>query len=372
MYDILIVGAGFFGATFARKMTDAGKKCLVIEKSPHVAGAAYDKKWDNGIIVAEYGAHILHSHSKEIWDFLSRFSEIEPFINKPKVLSENLVYSFPINMMTLHQLWGVVTPKEAKEKLDSVKVPCNNPRNFEEWALDKIGKELYYKFIYGYTKKQWMKEPSQLPSSIIQRLPIRLTYEENYFSTKYQGIPKLGYTKLIENMLDGIDVRLETDFFKIRDDWKNLARHLIYTGPVDKFFDYQYGELEYNTLRFEHKLHKGDYQGNAVFNHVDLKTPYLRSIEHKHFYKNYSKHQLSIDESDSVITFDHPISFKDHPEPYYPIRDDLNSNLYAKYFELKKSMPEVTFGGRLGEYKYLDIDQSVASAISKAEKLING
>jgi UDP-galactopyranose mutase len=370
-YSFLIVGAGFFGATFARKATDAGKTCLVIDKSPHVAGAAYDKKWDNGIIVSSYGAHILHSQSEEVWSFLKRFSEIEDFINKPKVLSDGKVYSFPINMMTLHQMWGVVTPEEALQKLNSVRIPCENPRNFEEWVLDKVGRELYEKFIYGYTKKQWMKEPSQLPSSIIQRLPIRLTYDENYFVTKYQGIPKEGYTKMVENMLDGIEVRLGVDFFSIKDKWKDYADHLVYTGPVDKFFDYQFGELEYNTLRFEHKVYQGDFQGNAVFNHVDLKVPFLRSVEHKHFYKRTPKHDTLIvgRHEPTVVSYDHPISFKDNPEPYYPIRNEQNSELYARYFNLKKEMSNVTFGGRLGEYKYLDIDQTVASAIVKANKL---
>lgn len=372
-YDFLIVGAGFFGSTFARRATDLGKTCLVIEKSPHVAGAAFDKKWDNGIIVSECGAHILHSHNDAIWNFLSQFSEIEPFINKPKVLSGNKVYSFPINMMTMHQLWGVVTPEDARKKLNSVRIPCENPRNFEEWALDKIGRELYELFIYGYTKKQWMKEPRELPSSIIQRLPIRFTYEENYFTTKYQGMPKEGYSKLIENMLDGIDVRLGVDFFSMKDNWQGYAKHLIYTGPVDNFFDHEYGELEYNTLRFEHKIYHGDFQGTAVFNHVDQNVPHLRSVEHKHFYKKGPKHESLLDTKEqTVVSYDIPVAFKDNPEPYYPIRDEKNSRLYEKYFDLKKTMKNVTFGGRLGEYKYLDLDQTVASAISKSEKIIKG
>lgn len=373
MYDFLIVGAGFFGATFARKATDAGKTCLVIDRLPHIAGAAFDKKWDNGIIVAQYGAHILHTQNDEIWCFLNQFAEIDPFINKPKVLTGNKVYSFPINMMTLHQLWGVITPAQAQEHLNSVRIPCENPRNFEEWILDKVGREIYELFIYGYTKKQWMKEPKDLPSSIIQRLPIRLTYDENYFSTKHQGIPREGYGKMVENMLDGIPVRLGVDFFDIKDNWKNYAKHLVYTGPVDKFFGYQYGNLEYNTLRFEHKLHKGDFQGNAVFNHVDINTPYIRSIEHKHFYRNGPKHDIKINPNEeTVVSYDYPIPFKDHPEPYYPIRDSLNSDLFTKYFSLKKELKDVTFGGRLGEYKYCDIDQTVASAISKVEKIIHG
>lgn len=374
-YDYLIVGAGFFGATFARRMFDAGKKCLVIDKNPHIAGAAFDKSQE-GIMVSQYGAHILHTHSDEIWNFLNRFSPIDPFINKPKVLHNNKVFSFPINMMTLHQIWGVVTPAEALEKLNSVRVPCSNPRNFEEWALDKVGKELYEMFIYHYTKKQWLKEPRELPSSIIARLPIRLTYEENYFTTKYQGMPRYGYTELVKNMLDGIDVEVGVDFFeKLSKDWRSIAKHLIYTGPVDKFFDYERGELEYNTLRFEHKIYKGDFQGNAVFNYTDSSVPYIRTVEHKHFYNNNSLKHYSTEkcqESNTVVSYDYPVPFKENPEPYYPIRDEYNSALYAKYYEIKKQYyKDVTFGGRLGEYKYLDIDQSVASAYTKAERLLS-
>lgn len=372
-FDFLIVGAGFFGATFARKATDAGKSCLVIDRLPHIAGAAFDKKWDNGIIVAEYGAHIVHSQIDAIWDFLNQFSEIVPFTNKPKIISGDKVYSFPINMMTMHQLWGVITPEQARKKINSVRIPCDSPRNFEEWALDKIGTELYELFIYGYTKKQWLKEPRELPSSIIQRLPIRFTYEENYFSTKYQGMPKDGYGKLVENMLDGIDVRLGVDFFSMKNNWQDYAKHLVYTGPIDKFFDYEYGKLEYNTLKFEHEVHYGDFQGNAVFNHVDLSVPHIRTIEHKHFYKRGPKHELLHGNNDpTVVSKDIPISFKDHPEPYYPIRDEINSRLYTKYFDLKKEFQNITFGGRLGEYKYFDIDQTIASAMSKVDKIING
>jgi len=372
-YDYLIVGAGFFGATFARKATDAGKTCLVIDKSSHIAGATYDKKWDNGVIVGEYGAHIFHTQSEEVWEFINKFTTIESFINKPKVLSANKIYSFPINLMTLHQLWGVLTPEEAFNELQKRRTPCEKPRNFEEWALDRVGRELYELFFYGYTKKQWMKEPSDLPASIIQRLPIRLTYEENYFTTKYQGIPNEGYGKTVENMLDGITVELGQDFFDM-DNWRTIAKHLIYTGPVDKFYKYCFGELEYNTLRFEHKAMLGDYQGNAVVNHVDLSTPYIRTIEHKHFYdRRLEKHYnpKALDQNPTVVSYDIPIKFADHPEPYYPIRDERNSDIYNKYFALKEQEKDVTFGGRLGEYKYLDIDQTMASAMTKAKYLLN-
>ena len=248
-----------------------------------------------------------------------------------------------------------------------MRIPCENPRNFEEWALDRVGKEIYELFFYGYTKKQWMKEPRDLPSSIIQRLPIRLTYEENYFTTKYQGIPNEGYSATIKNMLDGIKTELNTDFFTIRNKWRDYAKHLVYTGPIDKFYDYEFGSLEYNTLRFEHKTIYGDYQGNAVFNHTDMSVPHIRTIEHKHFYKNAPKHYEVKPHSkeETVVSYDIPVAFKDHPEPYYPIRDDKNSDLYNRYANLKTNHKEITFGGRLGEYKYLDIDQTIASALTK-------
>lgn len=371
-YDFLIVGAGFFGATFARKATDAGKKCLVIDKSHHIAGAAFDKKWDNGIIVGEYGAHIFHTASEEVWQFITQFSTFHNFINKPKVLSGNKVYSFPINMMTLHQLWGVVTPAEAFQKLQEVRIPCDRPRNFEEWALDRVGQELYELFFYGYTKKQWMKEPSELPASIIQRLPIRLTYEENYFTTKYQGLPDNGYTQVVENMLDGIDTNLGVDFFTIKNKWREYAKHLVYSGPVDQLYDFSCGKLEYNTLRFEHKVYQGDFQGNAVFNYADSNVPHIRTIENKHFYdRRTNKHYdpKNYDLSETVVSYDIPVKYEDHPEPYYPIRDDKNSTIYDAYCEIKSNEKDVTFGGRLGEYKYLDIDQTIASAIVKAKAL---
>lgn len=372
MYDFIIVGAGFFGSAMARILTDAGKSCIVIDKNNHTAGAAHDFIHKNGQIVSSYGAHVWHTNSDEVQNFFTKFCTLENFINKPKVLSGNNVYSFPINMMTLHQLWGVITPEQARQKLASVRIPCEYPKNFEDWILDKVGKEIYELFFYGYSKKQWMKEPKELPASIIQRLPIRLTYDENYFTSKYQGMPKDGYTQVISNMLDGIKVDLGIDFFEIGD-WQKYAKNLIYTGPVDKFFNYEFGELDYNTLIFEHKVFQGDYQGNAVFNHVDLHTPYLRSVEHKHFYKKLkNKHDTLIEgrHESTVVTFDYPALFKEHPEPYYPIRDEKNSNLYTKYFALKKLTPNVTFGGRLGEYKYLDLDAAIASAMQKSKILL--
>ncbi len=366
MYDFIIVGAGFFGSTFARKVTDSGHSCLVLDKKPHIAGAAHDEPQDD-YYVSSYGAHIFHTHSEEIWNFVSNFCEFLPFINRPKVLSDNKIYSFPINLMTLQQLWGVKTPKEAEEILKRKKVQCENPNNFEEWALSMVGEEIYSKFFYGYTKKQYMREPKELPTSIIQRLPIRLTYDENYFTTKYQGIPKYGYTNLIKSMLDGIDIELGVDFLKQKDKFMRLAKRVIYTGPIDEFFNFEYGKLEYNTLRFEKKHFSGDQQGNAVINHVDESTPYLRSIEHRHFYKHGEsiKHYDSNQENfTSVITYDIPAKYEENPDPFYPIRNKINSEIYQKYSGIKPT--NVMFGGRLGEYKYLDMDQSMASALQKA------
>lgn len=375
-FDFLVVGAGFFGATFARTVRDAGKSCLVIEKKDHVAGAAHDKPVNN-YFVSSYGAHIFHTHSKEIWNFIHQFGDFVPFTNRPKVVAGDKIYSFPINMMTLHQLWGVKTPEEARQKLDEVtkKYKVGNPTNFEDWALSMVGEEIYRTFFYGYTKKQWMKEPRDLPSSIIQRLPIRLTYDENYFTTQYQGMPAEGYTKVIQNMLDGVEVQTNVDFLKDKEKWFNIAKQIVYTGPVDALFNYELGELDYNTLRFVQEERYGDVQGNAVLNYVSEEVPYIRTIEYKHFYKHgdMTKHynpNLDPNKELSIIAYDYPISYKEQPDPFYPIRDARNSDLYEKYANLKKNTPNLILGGRLGEYKYLDIDQSIASAITKAKKAL--
>jgi len=369
-YDFVIVGTGFFGATFARCATDLGKSCLVIDKREYLGGMASDKEIE-GIITSLHGAHIFHTHIDEIWKFVNQFGEFNHFVNKPKVKSGNNVYSFPINLMTLHQLWGVSTPQEALDELNQVRVPCKNPQNFEDWALSMIGRELYELFIYGYTKKQYMKEPRDLPASIIKRLPIRLSYNENYFTTKYQGMPKNGYSDVVKNMLDGISVELGIDFFNWKD-WKSVAKNLIFTGPIDKFFDHQFGKLDYNTMEFKHEITTGDYQGNAVFNHVDINVPYLRSVEHKHFNNNYKKHyepQMKFNEK-TVVSFDFPTKYVEgKTDPYYPIRDSVNSKMYEKYNALSKNLPNVFFGGRLGEYKYFDLDQTMASAMQKVKKI---
>ena len=370
MYDFIIVGAGFFGSTFARKATDYGKKCLVIDKKDHIAGAAHDIPFED-YYVSSYGAHIFHTHSEDIWNFANQIDEFLPFVNRPKVFSENKIYSFPINLMTMHQLWGVTTPIQAIQKLENVKIKNDNPKNFEEWALSMVGEEIYKKFFYGYTKKQWHKEPRELPTSIIQRLPIRLTYDENYFTTKYQGIPKHGYTNFVKKLLDGIDVDVNINFLKQKDKFMNMGKTIVYSGAIDEFYDFEHGKLDYNTLRFTKEEHVGDFQGNAVINYVDESVPFIRSIEHKHFYKHgeSTKHYKSDNNKQkSIVTYDYPVKYEDNPDPFYPIRDDRNSKIYQKYNSIK--CDNVIFGGRLGEYKYLDLDATMASAISKFNKLI--
>lgn len=365
MYDFIVVGAGIFGATFARRVTDYGRRCLVIDKKPHIAGAAHDYAVDD-YFVSSYGAHIFHTHSQEVWDFARQHCDFLPFVNRPKAKSDGRIFSFPINMMTLHQLWGVTTPAEAAEMLQKVVVPCASPSNFEEWALSMVGDEIYRKFFYGYTKKQYMREPRELPVSIIQRLPIRLTYDENYFTTTFQGIPSMGYTGMIRSMLDGIDIELGVDYLRHRSRLDRLTKHVVYTGPIDDLFEMEFGRLDYNTLRFEKKEFFGDQQGNAVVNHVDESVPFLRSIEHRHFYLRgeSQKHYGEASRHRSVITYDMPASYSENPEPYYPIRDRVNSERYARYAAIKPK--NMILGGRLGEYKYLDMDQSMASALQKS------
>lgn len=370
IYDYLVVGAGFFGSTFARIVTNLGKKCLVVEKKNHVAGAAYDTPYSD-YYVSEYGAHIFHTNSVGIWNFINQFTTMIPFINKPKVYSEGRILSFPINLMTLNQLYGIRTPQEAEKYLSEARKPI--PReakvNLENWLISMIGEELYRIFYYNYTKKQWFKDPKELPSSIARRIPIRLTYEENYFTTPYQGMPSDGYTNLIKTMLDGIDVELGVDYLNNRQRYDKIAKRVIFSGPIDKFYDYSEGKLEFRTMAFEKRYFKGDQQGNAVINYVDDKPEYLRSIEHHHFYKHsFRKKCYNIPEDiNSVITYDYPTPMTEDTEPYYPIFDNANSEILRKYQKLSDS--KIWFGGRLGSYQYLDMDQSMASAVSLACKL---
>lgn len=361
-YDYLIVGAGMFGTTFARAALDSGKRVLIIDKRPHIGGNCYTEKVE-GIDVHVYGPHIFHTNDDKIWEFVNRFSKFENFINKPKVSYKDKIYSFPINLMTLYQLWGVRTPAEAEEKLKSVRVHCDNPQNLEEWILSQVGREIYETFIEGYTRKQWGRHPKDLPASIIKRLPIRLYFEENYFTDLYQGIPSEGYTKMMEKMMEGAEILLNVDFLADRAKWESLADKVVYTGKIDEFFDYKFGELEYRSLEFETSTLDGDYQGNAVVNYTQFDVPYTRIVEHKYFIpKTSQKHKKT------VVTKEYPAKWTRDRVPYYPIRDKENEDLYFKYKSLAEEKSNYIFGGRLAEYVYYDMHQVIGSALVKARK----
>jgi len=357
MLDFLIVGAGLFGSTFARLAKDRGYKCLIIDKRDHIAGNCYTKEIDD-IHVHMYGPHSFHTNNDAIWKFVNQFAEFNSFVTRTKVLHQGDIYSFPINLFTLHQVWGVTTPMQAYEKLREVKIDIPNPENLEEWCLSQIGEELYNIFIYGFTKKQWGKEPRELPSSIIKRLPIRLTHDDNFFNDKYQGIPIGGYTGMFKNMLDDIPVELGVDFFKNRDKWN--AKRIVYTGPIDQFYDYEYGKLDYRSLRHENEvLQRESFQGNAIVNYTDLETEYTRIIEHKFFHKN-------IKTNSTIITREYPAEYTKENEPMYPISDSKNTERLSQYQKISKN-PRYIFGGRLAEYRYYDMHQVIASALHKVE-----
>lgn len=360
MFDYLVVGAGLFGSTFAHQANLKGKKCLVIDKRDHIGGNCYTKL-ENGVDVHVYGPHIFHTSSKRIWDYISQFTSFNGFINRPKSRIGNSVFSFPINLMTLHQLWGVATPDEARKKLAEVRKPCSDPRNLEEWIVSQVGQEIYQKFVYGYTKKQWMREPRDLPASIIRRIPIRLTYDDNYFNDVYQGIPTEGYTAIFEKMLDGCEVKLGVDFFAERQSLEKLARKTVYTGKIDEYFNYSLGELQYRSLKFHNETHVGDYQGNAIVNYPSQDVPWTRIVEHKHFTP-----ERCIDKT--VITKEHPADCNRGDTPYYPIGDELNLAKYNEYKKLASSCTSLVFGGRLAEYRYYDMHQVIGSALKKASE----
>jgi UDP-galactopyranose mutase len=362
MYDYLVVGAGFFGATFARLMTDAGRRCLVIDVRPHVAGNAYTERVDD-IDVHMYGAHIFHTDNQNIWNFVNRFGEFNNYVNSPKALASGKLYSLPFNMNTFYQLWGCVTPVEAQQIIDSQRLKLDRPAdNLEEQALTLVGPDIYNLLIKEYTRKQWQREPKDLPAFIIKRLPMRWTYNDNYFGDRYQGIPVNGYTELVKNMLDGIDVELGVDYFKDRAHLDSLANRIVFTGRIDEFFDYSHGELEYRTLDFEHEtLDTDNYQGNAVINYCDADVPWTRIVEHRHFNKSQSKR--------TVITRELPAVWSKDKVPYYPINDDVNQERFEKYQALAEST-SVIFGGRLAEYRYYDMHQVIGSAMKTAKDLL--
>lgn len=363
-YDYLIVGAGLFGAIFAYEATKAGKKCLVIDKREHVGGNVYTEDVE-GINVHKYGAHIFHTSNKEVWDYMNSFVEFNRYTNSPVARYKDELYNLPFNMNTFHELWGVKTPDEAKSKIEEQKAEAlakmkaegvEEPRNVREQAILLAGKDIYEKLVEGYTEKQWGKRATELPPFIIKRLPVRFTYDNNYFNDTYQGIPCGGYTRIIEKMLEGIDVKLSTDYFGAREELNNLADKIVFTGMIDEYYNYCYGELEYRSLRFETEILDTDnYQGNAVVNYTEYEISYTRIIEHKHFeFGTQPK---------TVITREYPATWTKGDEPYYPMNDDKNNALFAKYKELADKEKNVIFGGRLGEYKYYDMHNVVARAL---------
>lgn len=365
MYDYLIVGAGLYGAVFARQMTDAGKKCLVIDRRDHVGGNAYTKEIE-GINVHVYGAHIFHTDNKEVWDYVNRFAEFNRYTNSPVAVYGDGIYNLPFNMNTFSRLWNIKTPAEAKEKIEAQRreAGISEPKNLEEQAISLVGRDIYEKLIKGYTEKQWGRRATELPAFIIKRLPVRYTYDNNYFNDRYQGIAEGGYTKMIEKMLKGIEVRLECDFFENREALSKIAHKILYTGTIDKYFDHCFGELEYRSLRFETEvLDTDNYQGNAVVNYTEYEVPYTRIIEHKHF-------EFGTQEK-TVITKEYPAEWKSGAEPYYPVNDEKNNALYKKYKNLADKEQNVIFGGRLGTYRYLDMHNIVAEALAKAKDELN-
>ena len=356
-YDYLIVGAGLFGAIFAYEANKRGKKCLVIDKRPHIAGNIYTEKIEE-INVHKYGAHIFHTNNKDIWNYINNFAEFNRYTNSPVARYKDELYNMPFNMNTFNKLWGVITPKEAAKKIEEEKKEAGitTPKNLEEQAISLVGKTIYEKLVKGYTEKQWRKKATELPSFIIKRLPVRFIYDNNYFNDKYQGIPIGGYTQIVEKMLSGIDVKLNTDFFENKEKYENIAEKIVFTGMIDKYYNYKYGELEYRSLRFETEiLQEENYQGNAVVNYTEYEVPYTRIIEHKHF--EFGNQPIT------VITREYPQNWTRDKEPYYPINDEKNNKLYEKYKELADNDNKVIFGGRLGQYKYYNMDQVIDEAL---------
>ncbi|MED2036686.1 MULTISPECIES: UDP-galactopyranose mutase [Bacillus] len=363
MYDYLIVGAGLFGAVFAHEASKKGKKCLVIDKRNHIGGNVYTENIE-GINVHKYGAHIFHTNNKKIWDYVNGFVEFNRYTNSPVANFKGEIYNLPFNMNTFNKLWGVITPQEAKEKIEEQKrdAKITEPKNLEEQAISLVGTDIYEKLIKGYTEKQWGRSATELPAFIINRLPVRFTYDNNYFNDKYQGIPIGGYNVMIEKMLESSEVRLGIDFFENREELEGMAHKVVFTGMVDQFFDYKHGVLEYRSLQFENETISNieNYQGNAVVNYTDRETPYTRIIEHKHF-------EFGSQEK-TVITKEYPSEWKPGDEPYYPINNKKNTELYKKYKELADKEDNVIFGGRLATYKYYDMHQIIGSALVTVEK----
>lgn len=361
-YDYLIVGAGLYGSIFAYEMNKQGKKCLVIDKRNHIGGNIYTEEIE-GINVHKYGAHIFHTSNKEVWEYINQFCEFNNYINSPIANYKGEIYNLPFNMNTFNKLWGVRTPKEAQEKIEEQKKEYGivEPRSLEEQAISLIGKDIYEKLIKGYTEKQWGRNAKDLPSFIIKRLPVRFTYDNNYFNDRYQGIPIGGYTKIIEKILERIEVRLNSNFFDKREEYENIADKIVFTGMIDEYYNYCFGKLEYRSLKFETEvLSEENYQGNAVVNYTEREIPYTRIIKHKHF--EYGQQEKT------VITREYPIEWKEGDEPYYPVNNERNNELYLRYKELVAKEEKVIFGGRLGEYKYYDMDKVIEKILKMIKK----
>ena len=368
MYDYLIVGAGLFGSIFARQATDAGKKVLVIDQRPNIAGNVYTEDIEK-IHVHKYGAHIFHTNNKEVWEYVTKFAEFNRFTNSPVANYKGELYSLPFNMYTFNKMWNVITPQEAAAKIEEQRKEAGitEPQNLEEQAISLVGKDIYEKLIKGYTEKQWGRDCKDLPSFIIKRLPVRLTFDNNYFNALYQGIPVGGYTKMVANMLDGIEVRLNTDYLENKDELDKLAEKVVYTGAIDAYFDYKLGALEYRSVRFDTEvLDTPNFQGNAAVNYTDRETPWTRIIEHKWF--EFGKDDEGNDIPKTVISREYSSEWKVGDEPYYPVNDEKNGKLYQEYKKLAEDEKNVIFGGRLGEYKYYDMDAVIASALGLCEK----
>ncbi len=370
MYDYLIVGAGLYGATCARELTDAGKRVLVVERRPHIAGNAYTKQTE-GINVHVYGAHIFHTNLPEVWKYVNRFAEFNRFTNSPVANYRGELYSLPFNMHTFHRMWGVVTPQEAEAILVRQRQEITGePRNLEEQAISLVGRDIYEKLIRGYTEKQWGRPCDQLPAFIIRRIPVRMTFDSNYFDALYQGIPKGGYTGMAARMLEGIEVRTGCDYLQHKDELDALAKRVIYTGPIDAYYGYCLGPLEYRSVRFETEvLDQANFQGNAVINYTDAETPWTRIIEHKWFEFGIRSDTGEPAEK-TVISREYSAAWKPGDEPYYPVNDEKNTALYRRYAEMAEKEERVIMGGRLGSYRYYDMDQVIAAALEKTKTLI--
>lgn len=367
-YDYLVVGAGLYGAVFAQKAKEAGKSVLVIDKRDNIAGNVYTKEME-GIHVHIYGAHIFHTNNKEVWDYITRFAEFNRFTNSPVANYKGELYSLPFNMYTFNKMWGVITPEEAAAKIEEQKraAGITEPQNLEEQAISLVGTDIYEKLVKGYTEKQWGRPCHELPAFIIKRLPVRLTFDNNYFNALYQGIPVGGYTKMVANLLDGIEVRLGVDYLENKEELDALADKVVYTGAIDAYFDYKLGALEYRSVRFETEvLDKPNFQGNAAVNYTDSESPYTRIIEHKWF--EFGKDAEGNDLPKTVISREYSSEWKLGDEPYYPVNDEKNGALYAQYKELAEKEEGIIFGGRLGEYKYYDMDAVIASALAMADR----